>query len=295
MRYHQPTNPEQTLTTVDRLCRHHDHLKALVREYALMRHEETYARMADPTFRTNGTALDRADSRAQLRTSLIVKLPAEPLHALFAAADAAYHTIKNLIQQYDPTCAVEIYRASAHITVKTICGDVTQSTADLAAYLPIIRPLVHDWLAAMHTTKLYAIGLFSSLSAERGLSLGLRFYPSLPLLQIIRGEVGAALYAQATDLPLRPESAFHTTLTHSTGCRARLRQFPLNPTFINDLRTLLECADHQLFGVLDHLTPDDFVIRHGYSDQLVPLAEVHCGTDDPGLRQAQPALAGQPT
>jgi hypothetical protein len=288
MRYNQATNPQLTLATVDRLCLHHDHLKALVREYALMRHEETYARMADPTFRTNGAALDQAASRAQLRTSLIVKLPAAPLHALFAAADAAYAPIQQLIHQYDPACAVDIYRASAHITVKTLSGDITQSTADLAAYRPLIRPIVERWLAAMPTTKLYAVGLFSSLSADRGLSLGLRFYPSLPLLQIIRGEVGAALYAQASHLPLRPESAFHTTLTHSTGCRARLREFPLHPAFINDLRTLLERADRRLFGVLDHLTPADFVIRHGYSDQLVPLAEVPCDADDHGLRQAQP-------
>ncbi len=276
MRYDRPTNPHPTLATVDRLCRHHDHLKALVREYALMRQEHTYNRMVDPTFRTDRSAMDRADSPAWLRTSLIVKLPEQVLQPFFADVNQAYVKVKHLVHQYYPTCEVDIYTKPAHITLKTICGDISQSVDDLATYRAIIRPIVARWLPAMADTKLYAVGLFSSLSAERGLSLGLRFYPSLPLLQIIRGEVGVALYSEASTFPLRPEQSFHTILTHSTGCRARLSDFPLNPNFVNKMQTLLEHYDRHLFGVLDGLTPADFLIRHGYSDQLIPLAEVSC-------------------
>lgn len=276
MRYDQPTDPQSTLATVDRLCRHHDHLKALAREYTLMRHEQTDGRMADPTFRTNSAAMDVVDSPGWLRTSLIVKLAQPALQPLLVGADHIYANAKQLIHHYYPDCEVDIYLDSAHITVKTLCGDQSQSADELANYLPIIRPLVHRWLTAMADTKLYAVGLFSSLSAERGLSLGLRFYPSLPLLQIIRGEVGVALYSEANAFPLRPEQSFHTILTHSTGCRARLCEFPLAPAFVNAMQTLLDQTDRHLFGVLDALTPADFVIRHGYSDQLIPLTEVSC-------------------
>ncbi len=276
MHFYQPTDSQPTLATVDRLCRHHDYLKALVREYALMRQEQTDDRMADPTFRTDCAAMDLVDSPGWLRTSLIVKLPEQSLQPFFADVNQAYSQVKRLIHHYYPTCEVDIYSASAHITLKTICGDVSQSADDLAPYLAIIQPIVARWLPVMADTKLYAVGLFSSLSAERGLSLGLRFYPSLPLLQIIRGEVGVALYTQNGDLPLRPETSFHTILTHSTGCRARLSEFPLNPNFVNELQTLIEQYDRHLFGVLNGLTPADLVIRHGYSDQLVPLVEVSC-------------------
>ncbi|MCB0104907.1 MAG: hypothetical protein KDE53_03345 [Caldilineaceae bacterium] len=277
MHFLQPANPAEALATLDRLCRHYDHLKALVREYRFMRQQETYGRMADPHFHTDRAAMDRIDSPAWLRTSLIVRLPTTLLAPLFAELSTVYGTFRDLIHHYYPDCEVDSYVDSAHITIKTIAGDCSQSADDLHQYLTIIRPLVHQWLAAFNNaTSLYAVGLFSSLNRERGLALGLRFYPSLPVLQIIRGAVGMALYEQATALPLRPEHSFHTTLIHSTGFRARLTTFPLHPAFTAEFRTLLEHHDRHLFGQIDALTPADFILRHGYSDQLIPLVELPC-------------------
>lgn len=277
MHYHQPSNPQQTLATVDRLCHHHDHLKALVREYAMMRDKETYGRMHDPSFCTDVAAMQRVDSRNWLRTSLILPLTASPIQSLLANANYVYAKIVALVHRYYPTYAVDSTCTSAHITIKTLAGDVEQSRNDLLGYAVHIRPIVHQWLAAMQQeTQLYAVGLFCSLSAERGLSLGLRFLPSLPLLQIIRGEVGVALYQQPGGLPLRTETAFHTTLTHSTNLRIRLHDFPLQRAFINDFQQLVERYDRHCFGILNALTPADFVIRHGYSDQLIPLVDVSC-------------------
>lgn len=278
MDYTPPQHPAQTLATLDRLCLHHDHLKALIQEYTLMRHEHTYARMADPSFATDPAALAQVDSRAWLRTSLIVDLTAPSTQPLLAVAATVYSTFAQLVHCYYPTCEVDTYVDSAHITVKTLMGDVAQDEAALCRYAALIRPLVQRWVATLgDETKLYAVGLFSSLSRERGLSLGLRFYPSLPLLQLMRGEIGVALYQEQPPLPLRPERAFHTTLIHSTGLRARLTDFPLSLDFINEFRQLLEEYDRRLFGTLCALKPTDFVIRHGYSDQLVPLVEVGCG------------------
>lgn len=279
MDYYQPANPQMVLATIERLCRHHDHLKALVREYALMRQEQTYGRMVDPTFQTDPSAMAAVDSRKWLRTSLIVDVSKPEMGPLFSEVDDLYANVSGLIQQYYPTCEIDVYFDSAHITVKSIATDVPQTTTDVEKYAAIIRPIVRHWLESMGAdTRLYAQGLFTSLSVERGLSMGLQFLPSLPLLQIIRGEVGVALYERGYPLALRPEASFHTTLTHLTGLRARLCHFPLNPTFIHDFRKLIESYDHHLFGVISSLTPADFVIRHGYSDQLVPLVEVSCTT-----------------
>lgn len=278
MDFHRPTNSAETLATVERLCRHHDHLKALVREYNFMRQEQTYGHMIDPTFRTDAMAMAQIDSRQWLRTSLVVKLPTVPLVPLFAEVTEIYADLSALIHRYYPSCEIDRYVDSAHITVKTIAGDCSQNSNDLNGYLSIIQPIVRHWLKRLgDETILYAVGLFSSLSKERGLSVGLRFYPSLPLLQIIRGAVGVALYRQASQLTLRPENAFHTMLIHSSGFRARLTQFPLNRTFVQEFRTLVEQYDHTVFGVITELTAGDFVIRHGYTDQLIAIAEVSCG------------------
>ena len=273
-----PTPAHDLLPTLERYCRHHDHLKALAQEYHLMRTAQTYARMADPTFRTDATALAQSDSRAWRRTSLVIKLPYNVTSPFWANVDEAYLTIAELIRHDYPTTAVDIYFDSAHITVKTLAEDQPQTSADLLRYRALIKPIVAQWLAMMaNETQLYAWGLFSSLTKDKGLSIGLRFYPTLPLLQIIRGAVGVALYEQASALALRPEHKFHTTLTHSTGLRARLLDFPVTDHFLQRLQTVIESYDTTIFGVLTELRAADFVIRHGYSDQLVPLVEVDCG------------------
>lgn len=273
-----PTPTQDLHKTIERYSRHHDHLKALTQEYQLMRQEQTYARLADPTFRTDPTLLRQSESRTWLRTSLVIKLPYTPTTPFFVNAKAAYQAVSAVIQQVYPATAVDLYLDSAHITVKTLAEDQPQTKADLLRYRALLQPIVAQWVEVMTTaTQLYALGLFSSLTRDKGLSIGLRFYPTLPLLQIIRGEVGVALYQQANGLTLRPEHKFHTTLTHSTGLRARLLDFPVTDHFLQHFKAVIESYDTTVFGVLTELCAADFVIRHGYSDQLIPLVEVDCG------------------
>lgn len=272
------TDNVRHLAALQRACYHHDHLKNLAQEYQFMRQEQTYARLADPTFRTDPDLMGQSDSPAWLRTSLVIKLPYDATSPFWANVNAAYQAIADLIQHDYPSTAVDIYFASAHMTIKTLAEDHPQTRADLLRYRALIQPIVTQWLAVMGSaTQLYAWGLFSSLTRDKGLSIGIRFYPTLPLIQIIRGEVGVALYEQAADLALRPEHKFHTTLTHSTGLRARLLDFPVTDHFLQRLQAVIEAYDTTVFGVLTELRAADFVIRHGYSDQLVPLVEVACG------------------
>jgi hypothetical protein len=265
------------LSILQRACRHHDHLKSLAQEYQFMREQQTYARLADPNFRTDPTLMAQSDSRTWLRTSLVIKLPDQPLSPFFQQLRAAYSAVQTLIHHFYPTTAVDVYLETAHITIKTLAEDQTQSVDDLLRYRAIIQPIVIRWLDVLaSSTALYALGLFSSLTKDKGLSLGLRFYPTLPLLQIIRGEVGVALYNQAAPLALRPEQKFHTMLTHATGLRARLVDLPVTPDFLQAFKGVLESTDQTIFGVITDLQAADFCIRHGYSDQLVPLVEVAC-------------------
>jgi hypothetical protein len=272
------TNPQALIPTVERYCRHQDHLKHLAQEYHLMRTQQTYARLADPTFRTDAAAMAQSDSRAWLRTSLVVKLTPSASSTFVGRVGEAYQAVSDLIHHSYPDTAVDVYFDSAHITVKTLAEDQAQSVADLRRYRAIIQPIVTQWLAVMAgATQLYAWGLFSSLTKDKGLSVGIRFYPTLPLLQIIRGEVGVALYQQAASLGLRLEAKFHTALTHCTGLRARLVDFPVADHFLPAFKRVVESYDATIFGALTELCAADFVIRHGYSDQLVPLVEVDCG------------------
>lgn len=243
-----------------------------------MREQQTYARLTDPNFRTAPTLMAQSDSRTWLRTSLVIKLPNQPRSPFFQQISAAYTEVQTLIRHFYPTTGVDIYLDTAHITIKTLAEDQAQSIDDLLRYRTIIQPIVAHWLKQMATaTELYALGLFSSLTKDKGLSLGLRFYPTLPLLQIIRGEVGVALYNHPETLNLRPEQKFHTMLTHATGLRARLVDLPVTAGFLRAFQAVLESYDQTIFGVISNLQAADFCIRHGYSDQLVPLVEVNCG------------------
>jgi hypothetical protein len=276
--YIQPsTDNDLRLTTLQRACHHHDHLKSLVQEYQFMREQQTYARLVDPHFRTDPTLMAQSDSRTWLRTSLVIKLPDQPQSPFFQQVTAAYQAVQTLLQRFYPTTGVDVYLDTAHITVKTLAEDQSQNIDDLLRYRAIIQPIVAHWLDRLATaTELYALGLFSSLTKDKGLSLGLRFYPTLPLLQIIRGEVGVALYNHAENLTLRPEQKFHTMLIHATGLRARLIDLPVTADFSPAFKAVLESYDQTIFGVITDLQAADFCIRHGYSDQLVPLFEVAC-------------------
>jgi hypothetical protein len=258
---------------IDRLRRHHDHLKTLDDAYAFMRQKETYDRMQDAKFRCDLAKMKELDSSHF--TSLIVRLSPDHGPHFFAGVRQAYEQLKDLLLRFDSGATVEIYFDSAHITIKSLQDGLRQDPDALRSYLPIISPIVHKWVGLMGSnTSLYAVGLFTNLHTAKGLSVGVKFYPTLPLVQIIRGEVGAALYAHGGGLPLRAENSFHTMLTHSTGFRARNLSFPMSADFVEKFQTAVASYDQMVFGAVDDINVGDIYVRNGYSDKLVTTAEV---------------------
>lgn len=93
------------------------------------------------------------------------------------------------------------------------------------------------------------------------------------MIQIIRGEVGIALYNALENRSLsadmvRDEQNFHTRLTHSTGYRARNLTFPLNTCLIQDFFRIINSFDETVFGSISEITLRDIFIRNGKSDKL---------------------------
>jgi hypothetical protein len=237
-----------------------------------MREKETYDRMRDTSFRCDSVQMEALDSRHF--TSVILRLSPQDAGELFQRVMGAYDRLKELVTAFDREAAVEIYFESAHITIKSLVDGVIQSKADLLPYIPAIAPVVQKWIRLIASeTTLYAIGLFTNLHPAKGLSVGVRFYPSLPLIQILRGEIGRSLYEQGL-LPLRSESAFHTMLTHSTGFRARHLTFPMPREFVSAFQATVEEYDSVVFGEIGAIQSADIAVRNGISDKLITFAEV---------------------
>lgn len=272
-RYEVFQDTSRALRHVERLRRHHDHLKTLEDCYAFMRHKETYDRLRDAQFRCDPAKMKQLDSSHF--TSLIIRLSPDQGQQFFAGVSQAYEELRDLILRFDPGALVEIYFDSAHITIKSLQDGLKQDDAALRCYLPVISPIVRRWVDLMASdTSLYAVGLFTNLHPAKGLSIGVKFYPSLPLVQIIRGEVGSALYAHGGCLPLRAEDSFHTMLTHSTGFRARNLSFPMSSDFVAQFQATVERYDQTVFGAIEDIKARDVYVRNGYSDKLVIVTEV---------------------
>lgn len=273
-RYEVFPDSEDVLRRIERLRRHHDHLKTLLDDcYAYMRQKETYDRMSDPNFSCDPAKMNELDKLHF--TSLIVKLLADQGEEFFSEVRMAYMKLKDLVQCYDHSASIEVYFDSAHITIKSIEDGLEQDKTALRKYLPVIAPIVSKWINLIGgETSLFGVGLFTNLHKAKGLSVGVKFYPSLPLIQIIRGEVGRALYEKNHSIPLRPENTFHTMLTYSTGFRARNLHFPMNAEFVEKFRIIVESFDRKVFGAISDIRVEDVFIRNGRSDKLVTVAEV---------------------
>ena len=272
-RYETFSDCEEMLRHVERLRRHHDHLKTLDDCYTYMRRKETYDRMEDPNFSCDQAKMNELDESHF--TSLIVKLSADQGKGFFSEVRKAYEQLKDLVERFDRSASVEIYFDSAHITIKSIEDGLKQDRTALRRYLPVIAPIVSKWINLMGGyTSLFGVGLFTNLHKAKGLSVGVKFYPSLPLIQVIRGEVGSALYEKNHGIPLRPENTFHTMLTHSTGFRARNLRFPMIPEFVNEFKLTVESFDRRVFGAISDIRVEDVFVRNGHSDKLVTVAEV---------------------
>ena len=270
-RFHFPDH--STEKELSRRLLHFDHLKTINNVYQLMRDEQTIARMKDPNF-TNDHAEEKKLDEVYF-TSLVIRLKKPMFDPLFEKVEKAYREIEELIQAYHPEANVDIYFDTAHITVKSISREQEISWEEMEQLTALIKPVVHDWVGKMaNETKLFARGLFSHLHPKKGLSLGIRFFPSTTLVQQIRGETGMVVYeagdrgAFREDM-LNPEANFHTLLTHSTGMRARGFQLPFHPDFVEKFEALISGYDKKIFGYLTDLTPGDFFLGNCQSDRYV--------------------------
>lgn len=272
-RYKNTTDLATDVKRFERLRLHHDHIKTLENEYAFMRNKQTFGVMRDETFEFDQGAMAALDN--SYFTSLIVKLDARE-DVFFGAVKDAYATLKAIIVRHFPKASVETTLGSAHITVKSILDDTKQTRDELTCYLPVITPIAEEWLGTLSSqTTLYAVGLFTNVHKAKGLSVGIRLFPSLPLIQIVRGEVGLALYSdQRTASHVRPEETFHTMLTHSTGLRARNLTTPFPPQFIEEFEEFVESYDKVVFGSIESLALSDLYVRNGFSDKLVLGKEI---------------------
>lgn len=264
---------EEVNEFVQRLCLHHDHLKTLVEAYDYMRQKETYARMRDPEFRCDTVKMNQLDS--SYFTSVIVKLSYEEGAIFFDSIYRAYEELETLVRNSYPNSKVEINFDSAHITIKSVLDLVQQSETELETYLSTVSPIVKKWISLMgKDTKFFGKGLFTNLHQDKGLSIGVRFYPTLPLIQILRGEIGVQLYSSRKEMQLRQETTFHTMLTHSTGFRARNLEFPLRHEFCEQFKDIIEKYDRKVFGSIFNIAISDIYIRNGFSDSLISYAEI---------------------
>ena len=48
----------------------------------------------------------------------------------------------------------------------------------------------------------------------------------------------------------------------------------MSPDFVQQFHTAVGKYDQTLFGAVEKLDPSDIYVRNGYSDKLVPVAEV---------------------
>lgn len=184
-------NQKKVYDIVQRLCCHHDHLKNLVECYTYMRQKETYTRMQDLSFRCNPNKMEELDS--SYFTSLIIKLSFKKGKKFFNKVNKAYQKLSNLVKK-NLGQQPEIYFDSAHITIKSVLDKVKQDKNALKKYMPLVKPIVKKWIDILgDKTELFGMGLFTNLHEAKGLSIGVRFYPTTPLVQILRGEIGVAL------------------------------------------------------------------------------------------------------
>ena len=249
------------------MCQFHDHLKILNDEFQRARHEDAYANMRNLEFRTNKGEMARYE--AAWFTSLVFKLNWGRATAFTRGIQSALNAVSEAICTFYPSAEPQQNFEAAHITVRSMADYIRQSPADLQPYAQVLRPVVHKWLKRMPETRIYLMGLFAHVQEEKGISVGLRVYPTLPLFQVLRGEAARVLYMHRPKLCLRPIHQFHTMLTHSTLLRFRSLPFPLGADAVNAFKAALENADRTVFGEIKNLQAADFSIRNGMTDKLL--------------------------
>ena len=254
-----------------RLCRFYDHIKILSDDFQQARHLEAFRQMCNPQFSFNMDVLQRLE--VAHFTSLVFKLELTKFPKMVQGLQNALQELSHSIQQFYPDAAFQINFSAAHITVRSIADYIRQTEKDLQEYVVFARPVTRRWLMRMPETRIYLMGLFAHIHANKGLSVGVRVYPTLPLLQVIRGEIADQLYNSEHNLCLRPETQFHTMLTHSTLMRCRNLDFPISNAAIESFKNVLDRYNKHIFGEIADLQLDDFFIRNGKSDKLLVTDE----------------------
>ncbi len=240
-----------------------------------MRHKEALRGLSRFEVEMDFKAMERLSTG--YFTSLIMKLQFEQHSELLNVVDSALNEFSDIIYRADGDAIFQKNLNAAHITVRSIVDFEKQSKQDLQRYLPIVQPIVEKWLERMPETTLFLMGFFIHFHKKKGLSLGIRVYPSLPLLQVLRGKVAEALYELPFDLPLRPRKQFHTMLTHSTLLRCRQLNLPLDSKLLGEIDEFLKTYDNYVFAEISQINLKDFCLRSGYSDRLLVIdAEGNC-------------------
>ena len=153
---------------VNRLRRHHDHLRCLDENYNYMRKRQTYERMKDPEFCCDLEQMDKLGN--SYFTSLIVKISDRQGKSFFERVNEPYKRLEKLVHKFHRDAKVESFSDSAHITFKSLADFIEQSEAELRTYMAIVRPIVHKWIKLMgKDTKFIGVGLFTNLHVAKGL------------------------------------------------------------------------------------------------------------------------------
>ena len=266
---------EEDLDQIRRLMNHHDHFKTMNDFYGEELNRLTMQKMSQGKYQPDLTQMKQYDD--SYFTSLILNLSTSEGNPLFEPIKEAYARVAQLIHQHYPSTQPETYLEAAHITIKSILSFRQQSLKELQTYRSILRDPINKWLQRFAPdTVLFFKGFFVSISAKKGLSVGVRVFPSTSLIQTLRGVAGVALY-NAMDrgeipqeqLLLEAQSRRNTLLTHSTGMRVRDSTFLPTTSFIKDFEELITDYQDIAFGKMTKLTLADFYIRNGKSDKLL--------------------------
>lgn len=274
------------LATIQRLMNMHDFYRTIPDFYLGHLNREALDLMRSGTYMPNPEKTKRLQD--SFHTSLILKLDNLDRAVEFQSCRRVFEELQNLILEFFPKAEPEIYFEAAHITIRSLVQYRQQSVEELNRYRDILCPHVKKWLARFtQDTTLYVKGLHVSLNSFKGLSVGVRVYPSTPMIQTLRGVAGKVLYdaldggsLDQKDLWTENHAAtWHTKLTHATLLRERSREFlqpwdASNPpektkAFLDSFERLVNQYENQVLAKITHIGLEDLYLRNGKSDKML--------------------------
>ena len=274
------------LLHIRRLMNMHDFYRTIPDFYKGELNREAIKKMRSGTYAPNPEKTIRLQE--SYHTSLIIKLSSHDGKVIFQKIRKVFDEIETLIRNFYPKTNPEIYFDSAHITIRSLIQYREQSIDELKKYRNVLYPKIKKWVERFSDdTTLYIKGLHVSLNSFKGLSIGIRVYPSTPMIQMLRGVAGNTLYDAMEKDILKPEdlweeihcATWHTKLTHATFLRERSSE--LLPSwnssvmperegeFIEKFETIIEKYENEVFGRISNIQLEDIFIRNGRSDKML--------------------------